>query len=431
MAGRPKSARRVLEGRVRDVVDSGESVIETDAGIVLVRGGLPGERVRVRSEEQRSGAQRGTLLEVLEASASRVEPVCKLAEQCGGCPLMALELDAQRALKIERLSRALTSVRGDSELTVQLETVGSPLGYRGRARLAFRRLAQRSLLGYREHAGHQLVDVDVCLVLEPALQTALQLLRDRLAPSLEGTGEIELALRDDARVVVTIRCDAPVSAAVYAAADAVSREPPIAGVALRVGDGAPARFGELDRPLRAFDGGVLHAPAGAFAQANAEVNRRLAELVTALAEPDDARVLELYAGHGNFSVALAARARTFCAVEGDVAAAEACRKNLTGRGFSNARVLAQDVSRLKLDERADVVVLDPPRAGAKQLAEIVRSAQASRVVYVSCHMTTLARDLKALATLGFQVDRAHMLDMFPHTAHVEAVVRLRLPFNPS
>lgn len=406
-------------------------MIETDSGIVLVRGGLPGERVRVRSEEQRQGAQRGTLLEVLEASASRVEPVCKLADQCGGCPLMALELDAQRALKIERLSRALTSVRTEAERPVQLETVGSALGYRGRARLAFRRLAQRSLLGYRQHAGHQLVDVDVCVVLEPALQTALQVLRERLAPSLEGTGEVELALRDDGRVVVTIRCDTPVSAAVYAATDAVSREPPIAGVALCVGDGAPARFGELDHPLRAVDGGVLHAPAGAFAQANAEVNRRLSELVAGLAEPEDARVLELYAGHGNFSVALAARARTFCAVEGDATAAKACRKNLVARGFANARVLAQDVSRLKLDERADVVVLDPPRAGAKQLAEIVRGVQASRVVYVSCHMTTLARDLKALAPLGFRVDRAHMLDMFPHTAHVEAVVRLSLPFDPS
>jgi 23S rRNA (uracil1939-C5)-methyltransferase len=431
MAGRPKSARRVLEGRVRDVVDSGESVIETEAGILLVRGGLPGERVRVRSEEQRQGAQRGSLLEVLEASASRVVPTCKLVEQCGGCPLMALELGAQRALKTERLSRALKSVDTADALQVQLETVGSALGYRGRARLAFRKLAQRTLLGYREHAGHQLVDVDVCVVLEPALQNALQLLRERLAPSLEGTGEIELAVRDDARVIVSIRCDAPVSAAVYAAADALSRALPIAGVALRIGDGAPARFGELDRALSAFDGGVLHAPADSFAQANAEVNRRLSELVATLAEPADARVLELYAGHGNFSVALAAHALTFCAVEGDIAAAEACRKNLAARGFANSRVVAHDVSRLSLDERADVVVLDPPRAGAKQLADIVRSVRATRVVYVSCHMTTLARDLKALAPLGFRVDRAHMLDMFPHTAHVEAVVRLRLPFDPS
>lgn len=432
MAGRPTVARRVLEGRVRDVVDSGESVIETDAGIVLVHGGLPGERVRVRIEEQRQGAQRGSLLEVLQVSASRVVPVCKLAEQCGGCPLMSLELDAQRALKAERLSRALASAGAPPGFPVQIETAGSGLGYRGRARLAFRRLAQRCLIGYRQHAGHQLVDVDVCVVLEPALQAALESIRERLGPSLEATGEIELAVRDDAKVVAQIRCDAPVGAATYTAAEALTREPTIvAGVTLRIGDGAPARFGDLERALVASDGGVLHAPAGAFAQSNAEVNQRLSALVATLAEPDDARVVELYAGHGNFSVALAARARAFWAVEGDVAAAEACRKNLATRGFAHARVLAQDVGKLRLDERADVVVLDPPRAGAKPLAEIVRTTRATRVVYVSCHMTTLARDLKALAAVGFQVERAHLLDMFPQTAHVEAVVRLSLPFTES
>jgi 23S rRNA (uracil1939-C5)-methyltransferase len=344
---------------------------------------------------------------------------------------MALELEAQRALKAQRLSRALTSAGAPEGFPVAIETAGPAFGYRSRARLAFRKLAQRSLVGYREHAGHQLVDVDQCLVLEPALASALTQVRERLGPKLEGSGEIELALRDDARVVVHIRCDLPVSPAMYGAAEALAREAPIAGVALRIADGAPARFGDLERALRASDGGALHAPATAFAQANAAVNRRLSELVTELAQPEDARVIELYAGHGNFSVSLAARARALWAVEGDAAAAEACRKNFAERGFTHARVLSQDVSQLKLDERADVLVLDPPRAGAKTLAEIARKVRATRVVYVSCHMTTLARDLKALAPLGYAVDRAHMLDMFPHTAHVEAVVRLSLPFASS
>jgi 23S rRNA (uracil1939-C5)-methyltransferase len=429
MAGPTKGARRVLEGRVRDVVDSGESVVETEAGIVLVHGGLPGERVRIRSEAQRQGALRGTLLEVLEASAARIEPACPLASQCGGCPLMALELDAQHALKAKRLSRALASAGAAEGFPIAIETAGPALGYRSRARMAFRKLAQRSLIGYREHAGHQLVDVDQCLVLEPALASALTRLRERLGPNLEGSGEIELALRDDAQVVVHIHCDSPVSPAMYAAAEALSREAPISGVALRIGEGASARFGDLERALNASDGGALQAPATAFAQSNAAVNKRLAELVTELAEPEDARVIELYAGHGNFSIALAARARALWAVEGDAAAADACRKNFAARGFAHARVLSQDVSQLRLDERADVLVLDPPRAGAKQLAEIARKVRASRVVYVSCHMTTLARDLKALAPLGYAVDRAHLLDMFPHTAHVEAVVRLSLPLD--
>lgn len=430
MARRPKLARRVLEGRVRDVVDSGEAVIETDAGVVLARGGLPGERVRIRADEQRQGALRGTLLELLEPSPSRIVPACKLAAECGGCPLMTLELNAQHVLKAKRLSHALAGLGAPADFPVQIETAGPALGYRGRARLAFRKLAQRSLIGYRQHAGHQLVDVDVCPVLEPALQQALEAVRDRLGPELEGVGEIELVVRDDGKALAQIHCEKPVGPAMYGAAESLLREPsPIAGVSLQVGDLAPARFGDLQRSLRAPDGSALHAPAGAFAQGNAEVNRRLAELVVELAEAKDQRVIELYAGHGNFSVALAQSARAFWAVEGDAAAADACRKNLEARGFAHARVLAQDVSQLVLAEHADVVVLDPPRAGAKQLADIVRAARATRVVYVSCHMTTLARDLKSLAPLGFHVERAHVLDMFPHTAHVEAVVRLSLPLE--
>jgi 23S rRNA (uracil1939-C5)-methyltransferase len=404
-----------LEGRVRDIVDSGESVVETEAGVVLVRGGLPGEQVRVRPELQRQGVRRGSLLEVLTPSAARIDAECPLSDRCGGCPLMRLSLAAQRELKRERVARALAQVSGD--VPVQLESIGRGLGYRRRARLAFRRLSQRSLFGYRESAGNAIVDVERCLVLEPPLQAALTLLRERLGPVLEGSGEIELATRDDGRVVAEIVCDAPVSAALYAAAEAAVSQPPLVGVALRVGEGAPARFGELSA-----------ATPGLFAQANAEVNRRLNELVVELAEPCGVRVVELYAGQGNFSRALAERASTFCAVEGNPAAAEICRAAL--RPFAQARVLTADANQLgvlRANERADVVVLDPPRAGAKQLAEIVRALRVERVVYVSCHMTTLARDLKALAVLGFRADRAHALDMFPQTAHVEAVVRLTLP----
>lgn len=102
----------ILEGRVRDVVDSGESVVETSAGVVLVRGGLPGEHVRVRAEEQRQGVRRGSLLDVLTPSAARIDAECPLSDRCGGCPLMRLALPAQRELKRERVTRAIAQEVG-------------------------------------------------------------------------------------------------------------------------------------------------------------------------------------------------------------------------------------------------------------------------------------------------------------------------------
>ncbi len=419
---------RTLEGRVRDVVDSGDSVVETEAGIVMVRGGLPGERVRLRSDVKRSGVLHGELLEVLDRSPARVSPACPVVDRCGGCPLMALELSAQRELKMARLARAI-----GVDIPIELDTAGPALGYRRRARLAFRRVSQRSLVGYRQGAASTIVDVERCPVLDPALEAALGLIREHLGPVLEGSGEIELTARDDDRVVVGIACDRPVGPPVYAAAEALASRAPVSGVSLAIEGGVPARFGDPSGSARGADGRVLHAPPDAFLQANAAVNERLAERVVALACPPETevRVLELYAGYGNFSVGLAARASAFWAVEGNPAAADACRKNLAERGFAHARVLARDVAQFEPAERADVVVLDPPRAGAKRLAEIVQAARARRVVYVSCHMTTLARDVKALALLGFRADRACALDMFPQTAHVEAVVHLRLPETQS
>jgi 23S rRNA (uracil1939-C5)-methyltransferase len=135
-------------------------------------------------------------------------------------------------------------------------------------------------------------------------------------------------------------------------------------------------------------------------------------------------VLELYAGHGNFTVALAPLAASLCAVEADARAAEACRTNVAERGLTSVRVIAGSTEQLNVTGRFDVLVLDPPRAGAASLAALVARHKPARVVYVSCHMTTLGRDLRAVRELGFRVDRAHVLDMFPQTAHVEAVVRL-------
>jgi 23S rRNA (uracil1939-C5)-methyltransferase len=417
------SGGRVLEGHVRDVTDSGDSVIETEAGIVMVSGALPGEQVRVRVESTRGGVARGSVEAWLSRSPERIEPSCGIAERCGGCPLMSLSLDAQRKLKLERVQRAVAKV-ALPDVHAELDPGESPLGYRRRARLHFRKVGSGVVLGYHAHHARQLVDVERCLVLEPVLQSALERVRIALAPALSGAGEIELSSLDAARVAVSVRADAAQPPEAYRAVEALAAQAPISFSALHVGDGAAAAFGERHES-RARDGLPWLAPHGGFAQVNAAVNERLRAHVNALAEPEGARVLELYAGHGNFTLSLSERASALVAVEGDAAAADACRENLRARQRSNTRVLASDVRKLKLNERSDVIVLDPPRGGCPELASIAAQARPERVVYVSCHMTTLSRDLRALHEAGYAADRVYALDMFPQTGHVEAVVRMR------
>jgi 23S rRNA (uracil1939-C5)-methyltransferase len=421
------------EGRVRDVTQAGEAVVETAQGLVLAHGGVPGDLVRVAVEGKRAGVLWGRVLAVVEPSPDRVAAACAHVETCGGCPLMTLDLPAQHALKLQRARRALEGLL-TADANIAVEAPGPALGYRRRVRLSFRASNKARLLGYRGAGGHHTIDVATCPVLEAPLQRGLDAARAHLLGSLAGHGEIELAKATDDAVVLSVSCDTPLSTDTYRAAQALAAQPGIAGVALRVQGGAAATFGETAEQVSlGADGKALLAPAAGFAQANATVNARLVEHVVGLSEPEGARVLELYAGHGNLTVALAQRAASVVAYELDAAAAEACRQNLRARGAQHVRVHATDVASALAQshgasERFDVLVLDPPRGGAPALADIARRARAKRVVYVSCHMTTLGRDLRALSALGYRVDRAHVLDMFPHTAHVEAVVRAQL--NP-
>jgi len=417
----PKS--KVLEGRVRDVTDAGDAVVETTDGLVLAPGGLPDEQVRVRVTGSRSGVLHGQLMSVLSASPARVVPECKLAERCGGCPLMSLTLPAQHTLKAKRVAHALHGL-SEQELPITVESHGPSLAYRRRARLAFRKIGSGLVLGYRMHGQSQLVDVERCPVLTPPLQAALARVREHMSAVLVGAGEIDLDSSGEREAQVAIRSESALAPAAYAAAEQLAQAEPIVGVALSVAGGAPARYGNTDLPRIDPDGLPIESKAHGFSQVNAAVNSRLRELVVELAEPADSRVLELYAGHGNFTIGLSARAGKLLAVEGDAAAVEACRKNLKARQRTAAQVQSADVRALQLKERFDVLVLDPPRGGCPSLAALVDSARPRRVVYVSCHMTTLSRDLRALQAKGYTADRVHVLDMFPQTGHVEAVVRM-------
>ncbi|MBT8468676.1 MAG: methyltransferase, partial [Deltaproteobacteria bacterium] len=200
--------------------------------------------------------------------------------------------------------------------------------------------------------------------------------------------------------------------------------PVIAGVTLQTrGHGHAASWGDTRVAIQAGTFGLLEGPAGAFSQANDRVNEKLIEAVVRLAEPQGMRVLELHCGIGNFTVGLAEQAKTLVAVERDPLAVDACRRNLKRLG-RNARVTVGDANQPP-QGRYDVVVLDPPRQGAKTLFEgDALLPGPKRLVYVSCDTATLARDLRLATAKGYRIDRLIGFDMFPQTAHLETLVRL-------
>jgi 23S rRNA (uracil1939-C5)-methyltransferase len=395
-------------------------VVDTPEGVVFVPGVLPGERIELEVVGSTRGALRGRLRRITIESELRVEPRCPEAFRCGGCPLMIADARLQRDVKLEFLRDACRGLPGEEETEAQWVPSPLDLGYRRRARFAW----HEDTLGYRQPRSRHVQDIADCIVLEPALRTAWSEIRSGLERAFQGDGEIQLERTGDDRVAVSLstRVDQPPS--LFAACDALSRAPSIAGVTLRTAvSGAPASWGDT-RLVRGQGDLGLRAPAGSFAQANEGINDALVEEVVALAEPEDARVLELYCGAGNFTVALAAASpAALVAVEEDPRAVEACRDNLKRRCL-HARVTVGDANQPPKG-RYDVVILDPPRQGARTLFE--RSGLLpgpKRVVYVSCDTATLGRDLRLATAAGYRIDRAIGFDMFPHTAHLEAVVRL-------
>jgi len=426
------SSSELLEGRVRDLTHAGDAAIETARGIVLARGGLPAERVTLRVTGKQRGTLRGEVVAVVEASPARVPAPCALAERCGGCPLMTLAVPAQRGWKQQHLRRLLE--RAGSDVVPDVLAAPDELGYRTRARLGFRHARGRTRLGYRIAHGDELLDVERCVVLAAPLQGGLSALRASLAPALRGQGEIVLALGASGLPVAAVLTSSAQPEPAYRAARALVDAGALAGVSLRIGTPprpAVAEVGDCRQHALGHDGLPLFAPAQAFAQANAGANALLVARAVELAEPTGQRVLELFGGHGNLTVGLAS-ARELTALELDAEGVAALRDNLRVRGLDHVKVVRADAGALPAGS-FDVVVLDPPRAGARKALEALcaHTAPPARIVYVSCDPSTLARDLGLLTATGYRVDAASVIDMFPQTGHLESVLRLRRGPTPA
>jgi 23S rRNA (uracil1939-C5)-methyltransferase len=413
-----------IEGRVRDVVASGEAVVETERGIVFARGGLRDERVLLSLDPKPQKPLRGRVQSVLSPAPERVQPVCPHVQRCGGCPLMHASIEQQRALKLGFLREGLRRAGFLAELPLQQTMANQVLAYRRRARLSFQVGAGARKLGYRRERSHELADVDACAVLHPVLAAALVEARLQLLPQLVGEGELALAFGRDQLPVLVVRCREAQPPALYAACEAMVGAGKTAGVALYAASGTlPARFGDATEWSVGLDDVALEGTSGGFSQAHAEINRLLVERVREQAAPPGRKLLELFAGHGNFSVALTKEAAAYTAVEQDAASVAALRRNLSARGLT-AKLVEADALTYAIPAGIDVLVLDPPRTGAPGVLAKAADRKVKRVVYVSCDPQTLGRDLNELTGRGYSPTWAEAFEMFPQTADLESLVVL-------
>jgi 23S rRNA (uracil1939-C5)-methyltransferase len=369
--------------------------------VVFVPLAAPGERVRVHLVRQQERVAWGELVAVERPGPDRIAPACPLFGRCGGCQWQHVTLAAQQAAKKAIVERALG-------LAIGPVVAASPAyGYRDRARLAVGQPdGVAAAVGFRARRSNEIVDVPSCPLFSPALAAALPAAR-ALGQRLPAGAELDLQAGAQGVHLNVARVDATGAAHARREIDRLTAAG-IVGLALA---GRPT-FGLPEVDVSEPGGPQLPIPAGGFAQVGAAGNAALVACVLEAVTGQPGVVLELYAGSGNFTRHLVARASRVHACDADTAAVERGRRVAPAAAWSG---------RLP-DVTADVVVLDPPRDGLVDPDNLRAALRARRrIVYVSCDPQTLARDARRITAAGFRLERAVAIDLMPQTFHVEVV----------
>lgn len=420
-----KKQRLIIERLAND----GRGIAFIEGRTWFVEGALAGEEVEARVLAARSQIVEARCERVLQASAQRRAEPCPHARRCGGCNLQHVPVADQLALKQHTLAEQFARV-ADLQPEVWVEPlVGPAFGYRRRARLAVRWDIKRKHLdiGFRASASQEIVSISECPVLVQPLQSLLPALlaalRDLSKPQVIGHVELFSGTAE----AVLIRHTAALSETDVARLRSFAT---INGAQLWwQGEGEP----ESDDPaatlgyrLDAWDLELAWRP-GDFVQVNAPVNDAMvAQALEWLDVGQDETVLDLFCGLGNFSLPLARSGAQVVGVEGVETMVTRAQENARRNALAHAHFYRADLSKPLADApwaRNDfaAVLLDPPRDGALEIVRQMSKLKARRVVYVSCNPATLARDARELASQGYRLKRAGVLDMFPQTAHVEAM----------
>jgi 23S rRNA (uracil1939-C5)-methyltransferase len=418
---RPKD--EIVELTVERVGSRGDGVAEHAGQPVYIAFAAPGDRLRVRLGAARDEGRVGTLVEVLSPGA-RQAPSCAHFGTCGGCALQHLADDAYRDMKEQKLRAALEQRGLDASVVEPLRRL--PPRTRRRARIALRRPRQGPVrAGFHARESHDIVDVRVCTVLHPALVELVLPLRE-LAAQVLGQSETGSAVLTHLESGIDLLLElprAPEMAMLEILAEFAEAND-LARLSWRAGGEPPTPVAERRRPRIAFAGVTVDVPADGFLQASAEADSVLTELVLAGVGPAK-RVIDLYAGLGTFSFALAREAPVH-AVDGarsQIAALTAAAARATLGGRISAEVRDLQTRPIMADElrRYDAAVFDPPRAGAKAQARALAGSEVSRVVAVSCNPATFGRDARTLVEGGYRLTRVVPVDQFLWSAEAELV----------
>lgn len=430
----PTNAVTVRIESSNNMSHDGRAVVRINDKTTFIHGALPGELIEFQYTSQKKRHDEGRILRVIEASDVRVEPGCRHFEICGGCSLQHIHPDYQIQIKQKALLDALQHIGKLAAEDILPPLVNqSPWGYRRKARLGVKYVIkkERVLVGFRERGSNLIADLESCQVLHPKVGHLLS----PLAHLIEGLTlrqsipQIEVAM-DDHQCVLILRVlntpdeedrdrlrqfAADHDLSIYLQPGGVDSVEPLEQAI------------ELAYELTDFDLRLCFLPTD-FTQVNTEMNQQMIGLATRLLElsPQD-QVLDLFCGIGNFTLPMATLANRVTGVEGDVGLVERARANAGINRLDNAEFFQADLYAGLQDQpwmqsAYNKVLLDPPRSGAAEILPYLARLSPEKILYVSCFPGTLARDAGQLVhDHGYRLTKTGVMDMFPHTAHVESI----------
>ncbi len=429
-----------FEAVITDLSHDGRGVTRVDGKAVFVSGALLDEKVLLRLRKRHRHFDEAEVIELITRSPHRVEPRCRHFGDCSGCSMQHLDVDSQIATKQRVLTENFERI---GKVTPQLwlpPLTDQSWGYRRKGRLSVRNVVKkgRVLVGFREETNHAFVaDIQQCEVMHPALGPKVGLLAEMLngMDAASDIPQVEFAAGDDT-IALVFRHMQPLSEFDLAKLVAFGQQHDLA-IYLQPGGNSSVHPLWPENPRLAFripsgdplvDDVELEFQPLDFVQVNAGMNVRMMERTMALLDPQPTdRVLDLFCGLGNFTLPIARRVAEVVGVEGEHGLVERAAANAARNGIANARF---QVANLFEDQRSadwarqpwDKMLLDPPRAGADKVLDYLPHKATHRIVYVSCHPASLARDAGILVNQhGFTLTSAGVMDMFPHTSHVESI----------
>ena len=387
----------------------GGYTIARDEKVVLIRGAIPGEVVEVTIEEKKKDYSVAKVLNVIEASEHRIQPKCPVFGLCGGCQLQFASHEKQRMMKDEIIADSLRRI-GGIEISLGPAFSGLVWNYRHRAQF---KVSRDGEIGFFRESSREIVTFQSCPLMDQEINELLQ--KTKETNCVRNLSEMHMAVGDSAVVFLKGRGHDTASSDAF-------RGIGFSGVMFDDDNSAEGAFTMFD-----LNGLKYTVSPRTFFQAHWDLNKKVVDFVVQQLSPlSGKKVLDLYAGAGNFSLPLAAHGAEVVAVEGDPFAVADGVRNIELNGLKNCKFVGMATEKYRIKKKFDVLILDPPRPGlTSDMMTKTLESPADNIVYMSCNPSTLARDLKKLKD-KYEIRTVQQVDFFPNTFHIETIAFLQL-----